>query len=218
MIIVLLRAVVLYVVVLFSLRIMGKGQLGELEPFDFVISLMIAELAAMPIEDLNSPISHGITAIVTLMFLQCFTSFISLKSSKARRFLSGNPSILVSHGKFNLKKMRDLRVNVNDILGQIRLKGFTNIEDIDYLIMETNGQISVIANQDIKSNKCKRLPISIVVDGKISNDNMEKFRLSNKKLNNALEKNKLELKDVIYGYVDEDENYILIKKNLGEII
>ncbi len=213
MIVVILRAIILYIVVLCSLRIMGKGELGELQPFDLVVSLMIAELAAMPMEDLNSPMSHGITAIATLVFLQCLMSFLSIKSNEFRRIICGNPSILISHGKFNFKEMKKLRINVNDVLGQLRLKGYYNIEDIDYLIMETNGQVSVLASTGSLEKKCKRMPIAVILDGKIMYDNIDKYNLSRSKLELELKKQNLHLNNVIYGAVDENNKYILYRKN-----
>lgn len=213
MVIVILRAIILYVVVLCSLRIMGKGELGELQPFDLVVSLMIAELAAMPMEDLNSPMSHGLTAIATLVLLQCLISFLSLKSNNFRRIVCGNPSILISHGKFNVKEMKKLRVNVNDILGQLRLKGYSKIDDIDYLIMETNGEISILASADNLNKECKRIPIAIILDGRIMQENIDKYNLSRSKLDMELKKQNLTLKDIIYGAVDENDTYLLYKKN-----
>lgn len=213
MVVVILRSVVLYIVVLISLRIMGKGELGQLQPFDLVVSLMIAELAAMPMEDLNSPMFHGITAIATLVFLQCLTSFLSLKSNKLRKTICGTPSILITHGKFNFQEMKKLRVNVNDILGQLRLKGYSNAEDIDYLIMETNGQMSVIAPSTLLDKKCKRMPIAVILDGEIMYDNIDKYNLSRSNLDFELKNQGLELKEVIYGAVDENNKYILYRKN-----
>ncbi len=213
MIVVVLRAVVLYIVVLISLRIMGKGELGQLQPFDLVVSLMIAELAAMPMEDLNAPMSHGITAIATLVFLQCLTSFLSLKSNKVRKIICGTPSILITHGKFNFQEMKKLRVNVNDILGQLRLKGYSNADDIDYLIMETNGQMSVIAPNTLLDKKCKRIPIAVILDGEIMHGNIDKYNLSRANLDFELKNQGLELNEVIYGAVDENNKYILYRKN-----
>jgi uncharacterized membrane protein YcaP (DUF421 family) len=213
MIVVFLRAVILYVVVLVSLRVMGKGELGELQPFDLVISLMIAELAALPVSDLNSPMSHGITAIATLVFLQCLISFISLKSNKLRKIICGTPSVLINHGEFNFKEMKKLRVNVNDVLGQLRLKGYNSIEGIDYMIMETSGQMSVIASNTIQDKKIKRVPITVILDGEIMYNNFDKYNLSRATLDFELEKQKLELNDVIYGVVDENDKYIIYKKN-----
>ncbi len=191
---------------------MGKGELGELEPFDLVVSLMIAELAAMPMEDLNSPMSHGLTAIVTLVFLQCLMSFLSLKSNRFRKMICGNPSVIIAHGKFNVKEMSRLRVNINDVLGQLRLNGYSNIDDIDYLIMETSGQMSILASADCLTKKCKRLPIPIVLDGQVLYENIDKYNLSKKTLEREMEKLNLKLNDIIYGVVDENDKYLLYQK------
>lgn len=216
MIVVFLRATVLYFVVLISLRIMGKGELGELQPFDLVVSLMIAELAAMPMEDLNSPISHGLTAIVTLMFLQCLVSYICLKSNKLRKIFCGRPCIIFEHGKFNIKEMNRLRVNVNDVLGQLRLKGYCNIDEIDYLIVETNGQLSVLASQENLNKKCNRIPITVILDSCIMYDNIDKYNLSLDKLYVEMNNKGLQLENIIYGFVDEQNNYILYEKAEGD--
>lgn len=212
MIVVFIRSIILYLVVLISLRIMGKGELGELQPFDLVISLMIAELAAMPMSDLNSPMTHGITAIATLVFLQCLTSFLSLKSNKLRKVICGTPSILITHGKFNYEEMKRLRVNVNDILGQLRLKGYYNAEDVAYLIMETNGQMSVISTNMATDKECKRIPIAVILDGEIMHENIEKHNLSKNLLDSELKKRNLKLNEVIYGVWDEENKYVLYKK------
>ena len=109
--------------------------------------------------------------------------------------------------------MNKLRVNVNDVLGQLRLKGYYSVDDIDYLIMETNGQMSILASTDCLSKKCKRIPIAIVLDGQIMYENITKYNLSKEKLKLEMEKNKLKLSDIIYGVVDENDKYILYKRN-----
>jgi uncharacterized membrane protein YcaP (DUF421 family) len=212
MIIVLIRTVILYGVVLISMRVMGKGELGDLQPFDLVVSLMLADLAIMPMEDLDAPLSYGITSISTIMFLQCLISYITLKSSVARKIICGRPSILIDHGKFNTKEMNRLRVNVNDILGQIRLKGYCNVENIDYLIMETNGQISIIAPIEPIGVKCKRIPISVVLDSRIMYKNLEKFKIKEEKLIEEIEQSGLKMNEIIYGFVDEDDKFIFYKR------
>ncbi|WP_326909978.1 DUF421 domain-containing protein [Sedimentibacter sp. MB31-C6] len=212
MIIVLLRATILYGMLLISMRIMGKGDLGELQPFDLVVSLMLAELAVMPVEDLGAPLSHGLTAIAAIMFLQCLISYISLKNNTARKIICGRPSILIDHGKFNIKEMNKLRVNTNDILGQMRLKGFYNVEDIDYLIMETNGEVSIIGPVEKPDIRCNRIPIAVIIDGKIMYDNLNQFNIKEEDVRKKLKQKGLKLKQVIYGFVDEDDKYIFYKR------
>lgn len=212
MIIVVIRAIILYAVVLISLRIMGKGELGELQPFDLVVTLMIAELASMPMEDLDAPLIHGFTAIVTIMFLQCLISYITLKSNMARKIICGRPSILIDHGKFNTKEMNKLRVNVNDVLGQMRLKGYYNIDDVDYLIMETNGEMSIIGPTEEPSVRCKRIPISIILDGRILSDNIKEFKINEEMMYKKLKEENLTVKQVIYAFVDENNGFVFYKR------
>lgn len=212
MIIVFFRTIILYGVVLISMRIMGKGELGDLQPFDLVVSLMLADLAIMPMEDLDAPLSYGITSIATIMFLQCLISYITLKSNTARKIICGRPTIIVDHGKFNTKEMNKLRVNVNDVLGQMRLKGYYNIEDIDYLIMETNGEMSIIGPTETPGVKCKRIPISVILDSKVMYKNLEKFKIKENKLVEELKKKNLRIDEIIYGFVDEDEKFIFYKR------
>lgn len=212
MIIVAIRAVILYGVLLISMRIMGKGDLGELQPFDLVVSLMLAELAVMPMEDLDAPLLHGFIATTVVMFLQCLISYISLKSNSARKIICGTPTVIYDHGRFNVKDMNKLRINMNDILGQMRLKGFYNFEDIDYLIMETNGDVSVVAPESESAKRCKRLPIAVILDGQIMYNNITRFNISEHNLQKSLKKENLIHKEVLYGFIDEDDKFIFYKR------
>ncbi|MDF2949093.1 MAG: hypothetical protein K0R07_1120 [Sedimentibacter sp.] len=212
MMIVAIRAVILYAALMISMRIMGKGELGELQPHDLVVSLMLAELAVMPMEDLGAPLLHGFIATATIMFLQCLISYITLKSNYARKFICGTPTIIIEHGRFNIKEMNKLRINVNDVLGQMRLKGYCNLNEIDYIIMETNGEMSIIAPDDPPGTKCKRIPIATILDGQVMYNNFNKFNISFDDFEKELKNNHLKPRQVIYGYVDQDENFIFYKR------
>lgn len=212
MVIVVIRAVILYSILLIAMRIMGKGELGELQPFDLVVSLMLAELAVMPMEDLGAPLLHGFVATATIMFLQSLISYVTLKSNSARKVICGSPTIILDHGKFNTKAMNKLRININDVLGQMRLKGYCNVEEIDYLIMETNGEMSIIAPDAPPGTKCKRIPIETILDGQVMHDNFKKFNVSYKDFEKELKKKKLAPRQVLYGFVDEDEQFVFYKR------
>jgi uncharacterized membrane protein YcaP (DUF421 family) len=188
--IVAIRALILYAVLLIAMRIMGKGDLGELQPFDLVVSLVLAELAVMPMEDLDAPLFHGLMATAVVMFLQCLISYITLKSNSARKVICGTPSVIYDHGKFNIKDMNKLRINMNDVLGQMRLKGYYDFKDIDYLIMETNGDVSIIAPESKTAKRVKRIPIAVILDGKIMYNNLEKFDIAKEDLDKSLKKNR----------------------------
>lgn len=212
MVIVALRAIILYTVLMIAMRVMGKGELGELQPHDLVVSLMLAELAVMPMEDLGAPLLHGFIATATIMFLQCFISYVTLKSISARKFVCGTPTIIIDHGKFNIKEMNKLRININDVLGQMRLKGYCNIQDIDYIIMETNGEMSIVAPDEPPGTRCKRIPIATILDGQIMHNNFTKFKISYEDFEKELIRKKINPKKVLYGFVDEDENFIFYER------
>jgi uncharacterized membrane protein YcaP (DUF421 family) len=108
--------------------------------------------------------------------------------------------------------MNKLRVNVNDVLGQMRLKGYYNVEDIDYLIMETNGEMSIIGPTEAPGVKCNRIPISVILDSKVMYKNLEKFKIEENKLDEELRKNNLKLNEIIYGFVDENDKFVFYKR------
>ena len=191
---------------------MGKGDLGELQPFDLVVSLVLAELAVMPMEDLDAPLFHGLMATAVVMFLQCLISYITLKSNSARKIICGTPSIIYDHGEFNIKDMNKLRININDVLGQMRLKGYYNFKDIDYVIMETNGDVSIVAPESQSADRIKRIPIAVILDRKIMYNNLEKFNIKKEDLDKSLKKENLRYKDVLYGFIDENDKFVFYKR------
>ncbi|QOX65607.1 DUF421 domain-containing protein [Anoxybacterium hadale] len=144
MLIILIRTVILYFVVLFVIRVMGKAELSKMDPFEMVLLFMIAELAAIPIESLDIPLINGAAAILTLLFLEVLISFLSIKSTKINALLNGKPSILIDHGNLNLKELKSQRITIDDLMEQLRLKNYPSIADVDYAVLEANGDLSVI--------------------------------------------------------------------------
>lgn len=142
--IVLIRTVILYLVVLFVIRIMGKAELSKMSPFQLIVVFMIAELASIPIESPDVSMITGVAAIFTLMFLQVLISFISLRSEKFKKIFSGRPSVLIDKGEINVKEMRALRITINDLMEQLRIGGAPSINDVDFAVMESNGELSII--------------------------------------------------------------------------
>lgn len=181
MLIVAIRTFILYLVVLFAVRIMGKSELSKMSPFQMVIVFMIAELAAIPIDSTSASLINGVMAIFMLMFLQVLISFISIKSEKFKNFISGKPSILVEKGKVNVKELSRLRISSTDLLEQLRLENCPSLSDVQYAIMEANGQLSVIPKAPNKPLTPKDmqltvnegvLPMIIVSDGTVYEKNL----------------------------------------------
>ncbi|HOC09002.1 MAG TPA: DUF421 domain-containing protein [Bacillota bacterium] len=187
MLIVFIRSLLLYTVLAITIRIMGKRQLGQLQPFEFVIAVLIAELAGIPMSDTNIPLANGLVAILTLMLSQVTLAYITLKSDKARRIICGTPSILVEKGKIMEKEMRRLRYNINDLIEQLRLNGYPNIADVDYAILETDGQLSIIPKPEKRpvvtedlgiTPEYEGLPLSIIMDGRILRNDLKKLNIT----------------------------------------
>ena len=207
MFIVLIRAIILYFTVVFIMRVMGKRQIGQLQPFELVIALMVSELAAMPMQNTGIPLVHGIIPIITLLVLQVLISTLQLKSETARIIFCGKPSILIEKGKININELKNNRLNINDLLEELRLKEHFNIGDIEYAILETGGQISIIPKSDIQPATRKdlkilpiqdTLPGALILDGKINNKNLEVINKDKSWLNKQLKKNNILAADEVF--------------------
>ena len=161
MLIVAIRTFVLYIIVLIAVRIMGKSELSKMSPFQLVIVFMIAELAAMPIDDPTTSLINGVMAIFTLMLLQVLISFLSIKSEKFKNLVSGKPSILIEKGKLNIKELSKLRITSTDLLEQLRLENCPSLSNVDYAIMESNGQLTVIPKAEEKPLTPKDMGLTV---------------------------------------------------------
>ena len=182
MFILIIRTVILYVYLIFIMRVMGKRQLGQLEPVDFVVALMISELATLPMGDNRIPLIYAIVPITTLVFLQVMTSFLELKSEHIRSILNGQPSILIKDGLVNVKELKQVRYNLDDLLGELRQNGYFNLQEIHYAILETDGSLSIVpytpyeppTRQDLKIKvEDEPLPMPVILDGVINKSNLK---------------------------------------------
>lgn len=199
------------------MRLMGKKQIGELEPFELVIALMISELATFPMQDIRIPLLHAIVPIITLLFLQIATSFVELKSELARKLLSGSPSILINKGKIDIVELRHQRFNINDLLEQLRLKGYFNVADLQYVILETSGELSVlpkakkstVVKEDLSLKVVEEsLPIPLIMDGNINYKNLKTLSKDEAWLTHLLNKNNISsAKDVFFGTLDSNSKF-----------
>jgi Predicted membrane protein len=197
MLIVPVRAAILYLLVVIIVRIMGKHQIGQLQPYELVITILISELAAVPMQDTDIPLINGIIPILTLLLIQITLSFISLKSSGARRIICGGPSVLIENGKIQQSELSKLRYSINDLLEQLRLKDIPNVADVEFAILETCGKLSVIPKsqkrpvnpEDLKLNTSyEGLPTTLIVDGTLQHHHLKKARLTEEWLRNELAK------------------------------
>lgn len=171
----------MYFSVLLLIRIMGKAELSNMSPFQMVVVFMIAELAAIPIESESASLEIGIISVLTLTLLQITLSFISLKSEKFKHFINGKPSVLIDEGKINFKELRKLRITINDLMEQLRLGNIPSVTEVEYAIMESNGDLSIVQKADYKPltpkdiSKVKlreQMPIVLVSDGTLYKENL----------------------------------------------
>lgn len=212
------RTLILYILIVIVLRLLGKRQIGQLQPSELVVALIIADLAAVPMANVGIPLISGIVPIITLFIMEELLSFISMKSERARGIICGKPSILIERGVIMESELRRIRYNLNDLLEQLRLKNFPNVEDLDYAILETSGQLSVIPRPEVTPATIKdlnlktnvqNLPVTIIIDGRVISDNLYKIGLSNDWLNNELKTNKIKsIKDVFFAYLNPERKFV----------
>lgn len=152
MYIVFIRTAILYSLVVLVMRLMGKRQIGELQPYEFVITIMISDLASLPMQDTRLPLLLGVIPIVTLLFLKMLLSQLQLKSQVARRIIDGEPSILIYKSKINYNALKKQQINVDELMEEIRLSGYFDLTEIQYAILENNGQLSILPTTSSSSN------------------------------------------------------------------
>ena len=206
MLVILIRTILLYILVLFVMRLMGKREIGQLQPFELAISIMIADLASIPMADTGIPISNGIIPILGLLVMHLLISFVNMKSMRARQILCGKPRILVYRGKIDEQALRKERFTLNELQERLRANNIVNLGDVEYAILETSGQITVIQKPDKRTTTpadfnimpdYEGIPYDLVVDGKIMYDNLKILNKNEKWLNNEVKKFKIKPEDAL---------------------
>ena len=182
MLVTFIRSILLYIVVLVVMRLMGKREIGQLQPFELAISIMIADLASTPMADAGIPISNGIIPILALLVMHLIISVLNIKSIKARQILCGKPTILIYRGRIDEKMLRRERFTVNELEERLRGNNIVNISDVEYAILETSGQVTVIQKPEKRNTipedfniypEYEGITYDLVVDGKIMQKNLD---------------------------------------------
>lgn len=192
-----IRTFILFGVVVIGLRLMGKRQIGQLQPYELVIVIMLSALAAIPMENTGIPLTSGLFPIFTLIVAQVAISYVCLKSERARSVVCGTPSVLIENGRIVEKELARLRYNINDLLEQLRVKNTSNVADVEFAILETSGELSVIPKSqkrplmpaDINlSTMYEGLPVTLIIDGYLFKKNLAKINLDENWLTSELQK------------------------------
>ncbi|ADL69694.1 protein of unknown function DUF421 [Thermoanaerobacterium thermosaccharolyticum DSM 571] len=222
MLIIFFRTLILYFLVVVVMRIMGKQQIGQLQPYELVVAIMIADLVAVPMQNKGIPLLTGIIPILTLLISQLFLSYISMKSLRGREMICGKPTVLIDKGKILTKELQKERYNINDLLEELRVMGYPNIADVEYAILETNGCLSVIPKVDKRpvtpndlnlTPQYEGLPLPIIIDGKIIHKNMEMANVDMKWLNDQLKMwNVNNIENIILASLDPNNILTVYKK------
>ena len=186
---------------------MGKREVGQLGIVDLIVSILIAELVAISVEDGSKSILTSVVPIISLVILQITLSFASLKSGKVRALLDGNPTFIIKNGKINYQEMIKQKYNLDDLLTQLREKGERNIEDIEYAILENNGTLSVFPYGNKKSKT--PMPMPIILDGKMQYDIIHEMGKDDNYILNLLKNRNLMVKDVFYAFYKNKSLFII---------
>jgi len=215
------RTLISYVFIIVGIRLMGKRQIGDMQPGELVITLLISEIAATPLEDTSQPVIIGATAIFSLVALELGMSLISMKSFFFRKILSGKSAVIIKEGKIDQTQMKKLRMTILDLVELLRAQNVYDISTVDYAVLETNGSLNVLLKTseqpatvgDLKlSPEKKSLPLPVICDGKIIGESIEALGITSQRVQKLLKKNKAEEEDVFLLSLDRLGNYTLIKK------
>lgn len=204
------RSFFFYIIVVLVYKFMGKREVGELSIIDLIVSLFIAELVAISIENYNESILISLIPIIIIVFLQYITSKISLKNKKIRDILDGKPSVIINKGIINLKEMLKQRYNVDDLFTQLRNKSVKSIEDVDYAILETNGKLSVFK----KSESDNKYPLPIIINGRLDEESLIQINKSKSWIERQLEQKSILLNNVFYCFYQDNSLYIIEKDKI----
>ncbi|MBR0366725.1 MAG: DUF421 domain-containing protein [Clostridia bacterium] len=228
MLIIVIRTLILYAVVILSLRIMGKRQIGELQPAELVVAIMISDLATIPMESVNTPLMSGVVPVITLMLAEVILSFMSLKSSAVRRVVVGSPSVVIYDGKIIEREMERMRFNLDDLLEELRINNCPDIADVEVAVIETSGKLSVIPRTnaraatvddlELKNVSPSGLPCTVIMDGKINEYELKRSGKDTVFIDRMIKDNGARtVKDVFVMTINaEGKLYIQLKDGAGK--
>ncbi len=219
MLMVFIRTLIVYLVVIISLRIMGKRQLGELQPSDLVITILISNVATISLEDTELPLLHGIMPILELVLFEMIISWISLHSVKVRRWVSGSPKIIIHNGEIDQKVLHDLRFTLDDLMTTLRTNGIFSPEEVQFAIVETNGTVSILQKPEYQTatkkdvsavQPCTDPPEIVIADGELREKTLHALGLDRQWIDEILKAESLNIRDIFLLTADSAKQYYLV--------
>ncbi|MBQ6908380.1 MAG: DUF421 domain-containing protein [Clostridia bacterium] len=206
MFVLIIRTLILYGLIILAIRIMGKKQIGELQPSELVVAIMISDLAAVPMQTIDIPLLTGIVPVLTLLVAEVTMSFISLKSKRARKYITGEPSIIIKSGRINEKELEKARFTLNDLMEELRISGYPDVSKIDMAILETNGEMSIIEKS---KDSMTDFPYILISDGEMNRAELKRAGKSEEWLKQRI---KCDFKDVFIASLNSDNELTVQKK------
>lgn len=222
MAIVFFRTIILYFVIILAVRIMGKRQIGELQSSELVVTILISELAAIPMQESERPFLFGLIPIITLVCFELIFSYIGMSSTKVRRIIVGSPSIIIKNGVISQKEMRRQRYSIDDLLEDVRFAGCKSLDEVEFAVLEANGKLSVFPRSEL-SPVCpqlldlpaeeKEIPHVLISDGRIIDKSLESLQKSEKWLYQTLKDSGYHsVQEIFLMYTDHQDNMYIIPK------
>jgi len=221
MVTIFLRTVIIYLLLIFSMRLMGKRQIGELDLFDLITTLLISELASLPITDSSIPLSHAIIPIITLVTFEVVTSFLLVYFPRLKNILSTRPAVLVRKGQPDRSAMLKSRISADELMSELRQKDVTDISEVEYAILEQNGKITVIQKAPFKTPNAAALGIKseesgiyhiVVCEGVINKNSLKSLGMSQEELLQKLKASSVPLKSIYIMLINDAKETKIIKK------
>jgi len=215
------RVIVIYLLILVTMRLLGKRQIGEMQPAELVVTFLLSEIFSIPMQDISIPLSSMIVPVLLIVSFEMLTSVISMKSIKFRQLLQGNSIILIKDGKLDQKQLKQLRMTTDDLLEALRKKNVFDISTVRYAVVETDGTLSVMLRAGETAVKIKdlgksvtevQMPYVVISDGRVIKKNMQLCGCDDRRLNKILKKNGVRADEVMILTLDGDGNTVLIKK------
>lgn len=216
-----IRTFIIYFVVTLCVRLMGKRQLGELQPGELVITLLISEIATTPITDATLPVTNTVVALLLLVLLEIVSSLINRKSVRFRYITDGRPVTVIKNGKLHQRNLKRLRFTIDDILSALRQKDVFDINTVQHAVVETNGMLSVLLKDEHQPLTPKIInmtieetnaPFHVIIDGRIIDETLKDCPMTKTEIDDIIKKRNITMKDILLLTIDKDKNYNLITK------
>lgn len=225
MLVLILRAFVLYIFIIFVMRVMGKREIGQLQPFELAITLIIADLLVIPMENTGVPLINGIIPVLIITFSQMFFSYLTVKNERVQQVMSGKPTVMIRNGNLVEENLIKQNYNITELIEQLRLNGVERIDDVECAMLETNGQLSVILKtlkrpvtvEDMGIVKQHEgIPVEIILDGKFISENFARANITKEEIEKELEIRNLTADKVFFASVDAQRKFMIQEKQVED--